>query len=1015
MTHPLMQLPRWAQSLVAVVLTMVMVAAGLQPAGPYCEGFLFELLFLIAVIALNEVLKPKPKIEDARPAGIGDFQFPTASEGRPVPIVFGRCRQKGPNVVWYGDLKQEAITEKLKTGLWSSTRVVKGFRYHLGVQFAISRGSNTAPIVLKRAWIGDTEVFNGTVSGVSRFDIDEPDLFGGEDLGNGGVRATCDFFPGTTTQAVSTYLDTTDRQRIATAITPTAPRYTGTCYVLARELTSADATAADAGAYIGNSTSVRPWSFEVERFPAIFSGQSASDHKIGATDCNPMNVAYELITDGEWGFGDGPTDVDLVAFKAAADTLRTEGAGFSFLMDRQMQAQDLKAELERHIDGVIFEDPVTGKWTVTLARDDYTIGGVPQLTDSNVAEVRDYTRGSWEDTTNNVVVQYFKRDDDYKESYALAQDMANSLIQGGGTLATAGVKSAKMSFPGIKDSTYAAVVAWRELRTQAYPLARCTLVLNRENWDLRLGSVVAWTNARLGFVQLPMRVLGIDYGRRTDGKMSVRVVQDTFRFAAASMAAPGATNWDRPVVGLVAFPANEQLAFEAPRAIVVRDPDFGGDDTAGKLFCAAARQGGETAYAIQQRNASGALSGSFFDSGDGAAFMLMGALTADLQAGTAVPTTTITVAPDASSQTAIEEAFDDGSTAADLGVDLAQLIYVGGEFMLVTSAANSGGNVNLQTVYRGVLDTAQSFHASGSKVYMVFAGAALADAVVPNTNNVEVRLRMRSAAATFAGTVTTIGFTMDKRAIRPYPPAAPRYNGSGTSYGTPNLEGSGSGLDGSGFSLLWLRRRFNCTDEVAAKTSDDSTVTASTEYQARVFVDPDGANVEIASSPFVWSTANTVALVNRLEILELAPAGTEIRVRVETRHDILSETNLEAAQDMDHDVVPTSALTGKFYLGGLLGPNVVTNLYTTVATGTFTVNIGSLWNSQIQYRINAGAFVNLTGYTPGVSLTGTIAGVTSGDTIELRHQTNPGSPDRTFIELRNPSSVLVAYGVLSKT
>ena len=38
-----------------------------------------------------------------------DINAPTAVEGKPVPVLFGTKRIKGPNVVWYGDLKSIAI------------------------------------------------------------------------------------------------------------------------------------------------------------------------------------------------------------------------------------------------------------------------------------------------------------------------------------------------------------------------------------------------------------------------------------------------------------------------------------------------------------------------------------------------------------------------------------------------------------------------------------------------------------------------------------------------------------------------------------------------------------------------------------------------------------------------------------------------------------------------------------------------------------------------------------------
>jgi len=164
------------------------------------QAILWNLILLVAVVVLTELLRPKPNIEDARPALLGDFQFPTATEGRVVPILWGRNRIRGPNVVWYGDLAQEAVSKFFKSGLWSGKRVITGFRYYLGVQFAICRGPDC---VLKRVWVGEDEIYSGTLSSDgSSFDVNEEELFGGTEYGQGGLVASVYFYSGSTTQGV---------------------------------------------------------------------------------------------------------------------------------------------------------------------------------------------------------------------------------------------------------------------------------------------------------------------------------------------------------------------------------------------------------------------------------------------------------------------------------------------------------------------------------------------------------------------------------------------------------------------------------------------------------------------------------------------------------------------------------------------------------------------------------------------------------------------------------------------
>lgn len=59
---------------------------------------------------VSAALAPKPR--PPTPASLADFDLPTAEQGRSVPVVFGSVRIKGPNVVWYGDLRNTAIRKK---------------------------------------------------------------------------------------------------------------------------------------------------------------------------------------------------------------------------------------------------------------------------------------------------------------------------------------------------------------------------------------------------------------------------------------------------------------------------------------------------------------------------------------------------------------------------------------------------------------------------------------------------------------------------------------------------------------------------------------------------------------------------------------------------------------------------------------------------------------------------------------------------------------------------------------
>ncbi len=115
------------------------------------------ILFAVSFIA-TVLLAPKPEFEDARPEDLDPNNFPQATEDAPVPLVLGCVRLSGPNTLWYGDFRSDPITEKHKTGLFSSTTVTVGFRYYLSLDLGICLGPS---VFLKQIIMDDVEVASG--------------------------------------------------------------------------------------------------------------------------------------------------------------------------------------------------------------------------------------------------------------------------------------------------------------------------------------------------------------------------------------------------------------------------------------------------------------------------------------------------------------------------------------------------------------------------------------------------------------------------------------------------------------------------------------------------------------------------------------------------------------------------------------------------------------------------------------------------------------------------------------
>lgn len=72
-------------------------------------AWVYAVVFIIALV-VSYSMTPKP--ETRPPAGLDEFQVPTAEVGREIPVLFGTRYLHGPNVVWYGDLRTVPVKKK---------------------------------------------------------------------------------------------------------------------------------------------------------------------------------------------------------------------------------------------------------------------------------------------------------------------------------------------------------------------------------------------------------------------------------------------------------------------------------------------------------------------------------------------------------------------------------------------------------------------------------------------------------------------------------------------------------------------------------------------------------------------------------------------------------------------------------------------------------------------------------------------------------------------------------------
>lgn len=91
---------------------MMMIHEIVAEVGPDQAGFWVWAVLFVLSSATAILLRPDPK--GPKPATFESFDFPTAQEGRAIPVVFGTVKLSDPNVVWYGDYGTSKIQEDTK-------------------------------------------------------------------------------------------------------------------------------------------------------------------------------------------------------------------------------------------------------------------------------------------------------------------------------------------------------------------------------------------------------------------------------------------------------------------------------------------------------------------------------------------------------------------------------------------------------------------------------------------------------------------------------------------------------------------------------------------------------------------------------------------------------------------------------------------------------------------------------------------------------------------------------------
>lgn len=471
----------------------------------------------IAIVAVVSLLLaftaagPKKEVEDARVRGLGDNAFPTSKYGDAVPWIFGTCEQKSPIVMWHGHFQPLANTEEVRTGIFSTDTRIVSYRYLLGFSLGVCLGPGIELEQIKAE--GGRVVWNGVGA-----EIGGADSHGAASIVNQkNMGGAVSWWSGNFDQIVDPYVsggpgsgsyDGVSWQSGAGVIN--LPAYKGIAYATFIQF------------YIGDDNAVPPrFSFVVKNLSKNLSASYSV--MSNGLDLNPMEIVYTVLTQQWGGLGLSTDLIDTASFLAAAQTLHTEGFGMSMIVSQEQDAKNVIEECMRVADGLLYQDPTTGKFKVKLIRNDYTVGTLPVLDESNIiGDLQKFGRTTWENTYNQVRVNYQSRGNGYQSQVVVAQDNGNIKYNNGK------IRSTTVNFPGVKDDNTARVLGARELELLSSPLLKCSINCNRIAKDWRPGDLFILNWGPYGMTNAVMRIVKIDFGTLTDNAILIDCVQDKY-------------------------------------------------------------------------------------------------------------------------------------------------------------------------------------------------------------------------------------------------------------------------------------------------------------------------------------------------------------------------------------------------------------------------------------------------------------------------------------------------------
>ncbi|ATG73686.1 hypothetical protein AN401_07285 [Zobellella denitrificans] len=250
-------------------------------------GFFTIMAIALASSVLSFLLARKP--QQMTPAAVEQLTIPTVHDGDSIGKLYGTKKINSAAVRWYGHVRTEAIVKEggRKYGFFGKKqKFTVGYKYFGGIHFVLGLSHFDR---ITRIEVGDKVAWSGLASlasksGYSRLNINQPNLFGGEES-EGGIQGALDIGFGYKEQGRNSYL--------AARQGSDCPAYRGVMSVILRQM------------YLGTSPYIKPWSIWGQR---IFVNEDGAPqwYPTKAAIGTPKSMALYIALDRSGSMGSGP-------------------------------------------------------------------------------------------------------------------------------------------------------------------------------------------------------------------------------------------------------------------------------------------------------------------------------------------------------------------------------------------------------------------------------------------------------------------------------------------------------------------------------------------------------------------------------------------------------------------------------------------------------------------------------------------------------------------------------------